>query len=116
MVDPDDAPEQSRAPTVSCSRCDETWELHYELEELHAGNRALEQFALDHERHTGHYPDDVTPWIVRCRRCPDGERYLSEAPARRWARSHARHTRHSVEIQPPETEETTVLEPGETEN
>ena len=113
MVDSDEQPEhRSTTPTVRCSRCDETWDLTYELDELHAGNRALEQFALDHERHTGHYPDDVTPWIVRCRRCPDGEQFLSERPARRWARSHARHTRHSVEIDQPENEDSVIVGPG----
>jgi len=67
-----------RIPTVACSRCDREWELTYELEEGAAGNRALEQFALDHHRHTGHYPDDVTPWLARCRRCPAGEEFLAE--------------------------------------
>ena len=86
-------------PRVSCSRCDREWDLAYELDELSAGNHALFQFALDHERHTGHYPDDVRPWIVSCRRCPDGEIFLSERPARRWAEAHARHTRHAVTIE-----------------
>lgn len=88
-------------PTVSCARCDRTWQVDYELEELSAGNRAIEQFALDHERHTGHYPDDVTPWIISCQRCPDSERFLTERPARRWARTHARHTRHTLTIRDP---------------
>lgn len=95
-----DAPE-SGVPTVTCTRCDREWSLDFELEELHAGNRAVEQFALDHERHTGHLPDDVTPWIVSCRRCPDGDRYVEERPARRWATTHARHTGHAVELHPP---------------
>ncbi|MDQ2053987.1 MULTISPECIES: hypothetical protein [Halobellus] len=98
-----DAPEDG-VPTVSCSRCNREWDLHYELDELYAGNRAVEQFALDHERHTGHFPDDVTPWVVDCRQCPDGDRYLEERPARRWAETHARHTGHTVELQSP-TEE-----------
>ena len=88
-------------PTVTCSRCDQSWALHYELDELKVGNRALERFALDHRRHTGHYPDDVTPWIADCRTCPDGKQFLSEQPARRWAETHVRHTRHSVELDPP---------------
>jgi hypothetical protein len=85
-------------PTVTCQRCDDEWDLAYELDDLRAGNRALEQFALDHERHTGHYPDDVTPWVVTCRQCPATDRFLAEHPARRWARIHARHTRHRVEL------------------
>ncbi|ERG92394.1 MAG: hypothetical protein J07HQW1_02437 [Haloquadratum walsbyi J07HQW1] len=89
------------APTVTCSRCNREWTLHYELEELYAGNRAVEQFALDHERHTGHFPDDITPWIVNCQQCPDGDRYLEKRPARRWAKTHARHTNHTIEFQPP---------------
>ncbi|WP_256289748.1 hypothetical protein [Halobellus inordinatus] len=95
-----DAPEDG-VPTVSCSRCNREWDLHYELDELYAGNRAVEQFALDHGRHTGHFPDDVTPWVVDCRQCPDGDRYLEERPARRWAETHARHTGHTVELQSP---------------
>ncbi|MCO8267989.1 hypothetical protein C5B90_14375 [Haloferax sp. Atlit-12N] len=83
-------------PTVSCSRCGEEWDLSYELDELQLGNQSVEQFALDHRRHTGHFPDDVSPWVVSCRQCPDGEQFLSEASARRWARTHARHTRHEV--------------------
>ncbi|AUX09628.1 hypothetical protein AArcSl_2003 [Halalkaliarchaeum desulfuricum] len=95
-------------PTVTCSRCGREWDLAYELEELRAGNRAVEQFALDHERHTGHYPDDVTPWLVACKRCPDGEQFLSERPARRWATAHARHTRHDVLLQDPDENQTVV--------
>jgi hypothetical protein len=96
-----DGPE-SGVPTVSCTQCGREWELSFELEELSAGNRAVEQFALDHERHTDHFPDDVTPWIVDCQQCPDGELYLAERPARRWATVHARHTTHTVALQPPE--------------
>jgi len=86
-------------PVVTCTRCDAEWDLEFELEELYAGNQAVEQFALDHMRHTGHYPDDVTPWIATCRQCPAGEAFLGERPARRWARTHARHTRHEVEVE-----------------
>jgi hypothetical protein len=89
------------APTVSCERCDREWKLDRDRDDLGPGSHAIEQFALDHERHTGHYPDDVTPWLARCDRCPDGERFLSERPARRWARTHARHTRHAVRLAPP---------------
>ena len=106
-ADPDDT------PTVSCTRCDREWDLAHELDDLRAGNRAVEQFALDHERHTGHYPDDVTPWVVRCRRCPDGEQFLAERPARRWARTHARHTTHEVRIQAPDGAQTDVSPDGE---
>lgn len=108
---PDDPPDA--APTVSCSRCDHTWTLEYELDELHAGNRALEQFALDHERHVGHFPDDVRPWLADCTRCPQAEPFLEERPARRWAGTHARHARHDVELHPPESEDAEVVEPDE---
>lgn len=92
------------APTISCSTCGETWTLSYELDELHAGNRALEQFALDHFRHTGHYPDDVTPWTASCQQCPAEERYLERRPAQRFGETHARHTRHSVVVESPTNE------------
>lgn len=98
-------------PTVACSRCDREWDLSYELDSQRAGNRALEQFALDHHRHTGHYPDDVTPWIATCRRCPSGEQFLSERPARRFAETHARHTGHVVSLEPPESEENERIGP-----
>ncbi|WP_144922171.1 hypothetical protein [Halorubrum salsamenti] len=102
MTDDAFAPDNTGVPTVSCTRCGREWELDHELDDLHAGNRAVEQFALDHERHTGHYPDDVTPWTVRCQHCPDGEQFLSERPARRWATTHARHTRHTVQLEGPD--------------
>jgi hypothetical protein len=79
-------------PTLTCSRCDCRWNLAYELDELQVGNRAVEQFALDHHRHTGHYPDDITPWVADCRQCPETEPFLTERPANRFARTHARHT------------------------
>ncbi|WP_459880203.1 hypothetical protein [Halorubrum gandharaense] len=91
-------------PTVSCTRCDREWDLAYELDELSAGNRALEQFAMDHERHTGHYPDGVTPWTVDCRQCPAADRFLAERPARRFARTHARHTRHQIDLGKPDAD------------
>lgn len=85
-------------PTVKCSRCDSEWDLSYELDTLQVGNRAVEKFALDHKRHAGHFPDEVRPWTVTCERCPDGEEFLAERPARRWAEAHARHTGHDVSI------------------
>lgn len=106
---PDDSAPREGVPTVTCSRCDREWRLDFELEELNAGNQALEQFALDHERHTGHFPDDVTPWIVDCRQCPDGDCYLGERPARRWAQTHARHTGHAVELHPPSADDPTEV-------
>jgi len=101
-----DAPDD--APTVTCSQCDRSWDLSYELDDLQVGNRAIEQFALDHHRHTGHYPDEITPWIADCQRCPQEEPFLAERPARRFARTHARHTRHAVDLRPPESEPRTI--------
>jgi hypothetical protein len=100
VSDPDAPPstDVDDVPTVSCSLCEREWDLTYELEELALGNQSFEQFALDHERHTGHFPDGVTPWVVSCRRCPAGDQFLSERPARRWAETHARHTRHEVAL------------------
>lgn len=98
MNSEDEPSDPANPPTVSCSSCNREWELDYELDELHAGNSAVEQFALDHFRHTGHYPDEVTPWVTECGMCPMGERFLSREPALRWAETHARHTRHSVEL------------------
>jgi hypothetical protein len=109
---PDAPATRDGVPTVTCSQCDREWRLDFELDELHAGNRAVEQFALDHERHTGHFPDDVTPWLVDCRRCPNGEEYLDRRPARRWARTHARHTGHAVELRPPTADPTEVIDDG----
>lgn len=97
-------------PTVSCSRCGQTWDLAYELEDLRAGNRAVEQFAMDHHRHTGHFPDGVTPWLVECRHCPSDEVFLAERPARRWAETHARHTGHTVSLTPPDGDERERIE------
>lgn len=88
-------------PTIACERCGREWDLAYELDEVQVGNQAVEQFALDHRRHTGHFPDGVATWRAECRRCPEGAERLSEQPARRWAETHARHTGHAVELQPP---------------
>lgn len=113
---PDDVGTDSGAvdgtPTVTCSRCGQSWDLAYELDDLQVGNRALERFALDHRRHTGHFPDDVTPWLVDCRVCPDEDAFLSEQPARRWAETHARHTRHTVEVEAPEEDSVDRVDPG----
>ena len=114
-ADPPDTPptlpdDIDDTPTITCSRCDRTWDLDYELDELQVGNRALERFALDHRRHTGHYPDDVTPWVADCRTCPDEELFLSEQPARRWAQTHARHTRHAVGLESPLEESVELVE------
>jgi hypothetical protein len=113
--DADDGPPPAEdvddTPTVSCGRCGREWTLSYELDELRVGNQAVEQFALDHKRHTGHFPDDVGAWTVTCRRCPDGDEFLSEGPARRWAETHARHTRHDVEMRHPSLPDAAVFEP-----
>lgn len=98
-------------PRVTCSRCDAEWDLEFELDELRVGNQAVERFALDHKRHTGHYPDDVSPWIAACRQCPDREEFLSERPARRWAQTHARHTRHTVTLGRDDEEDVTIESP-----
>ena len=115
VTDDDPAPEPTDAiddtPTITCSRCGRAWDLRYELDEMQVGNQAVEQFALDHHRHTGHFPDDVTPWIVECRVCPDGDQFLSEQPARRWAETHARHTRHTVAVETPFEEDTELVAP-----
>lgn len=108
-----DNPERKaeRVPTVTCTACEHEWELHYELEELKVGNRALQQFALDHHRHTGHYPDNVTPWVVSCDQCPATDQYLEERPARRFATTHARHTRHTVSLLDPDTGDEAEITP-----
>ena len=82
--------------TVACRRCDREWDLSDELETV--GNQAFEQFALDHMRHTGHFPDDVETWRAVCRHCPEESERLDDAAAHRWAETHVRHTRHDVEI------------------
>jgi hypothetical protein len=97
-------------PSVVCSRCGRTWELAYELDDLQAGNRAIEQFAMDHHRHTGHFPDEVTPWLADCRQCPGEEEFLAERPARRWAETHARHTDHAVALKAPERSEAELVD------
>ena len=108
----DQSPEEiDVVPTVSCAKCGQEWELRYELDELMVGNQAVEQFALDHHRHTGHFPDDVTPWIASCRQCPAEEQYLAERPAHRFAQTHARHTRHTVVLETPDEKESQQIRP-----
>lgn len=95
-------------PTVTCHRCDREWSLEYELDTLRVGNQAIERFALDHKHHTGHFPDDVRPWGVNCTHCPDGDEFLRERPARRWAETHARHTGHEVTFRHADGTSTTI--------
>ena len=92
LDDPDDV------PMVSCERCGREWKLDYELDDLQVGNQAVEQFALDHHRHTGHFPDGVATWRADCRNCPETVDRLSERAARRWGEVHTRHTLHTVEL------------------
>ena len=118
MTDRSDSPppeDVDDVPTVSCSRCDRSWDLEYELDELRVGNQAVEKFALDHKQHTGHFPDDVTAWMADCRHCPDREAFLSERPARRWAEAHARHTGHALELRHGD-DEPAVVESGENQH
>lgn len=97
-------------PTIACHRCGREWTLTYELETLQVGNQAVEQFALDHKRHTGHFPDDVSTWQACCQHCPERVDRLSERPARRWARTHARHTDHAVELRHVSLSDALVIE------
>ncbi len=118
MTDPNDLPAERQpiddVPTITCARCNGEWDLSYELDELQVGNQAVEQFALDHKRHTRHFPDDVVPWIVTCTQCPDGEEYLSDRPSKRWARTHARHTGHRVMVHHQSLDESLTIEPSDT--
>ncbi|MEF8814580.1 MAG: hypothetical protein V5A55_12285 [Halovenus sp.] len=86
-------------PTITCERCGRSWDLGYELDEMAVGNQAIQQFALDHHRHTGHFPDGISTWLASCRQCPETVERLEETAARRWAQTHARHTRHTVAIE-----------------
>ncbi|MFW6017775.1 MAG: hypothetical protein ACOCPX_03055 [Halapricum sp.] len=103
-------PEIDDTPTITCERCGRSWDLAYELDEMAVGNQAIEQFALDHHRHTGHFPDGVSVWQAICRQCPEGVQRLTESAARRWAKTHARHTRHTVAIEHGD-KETELVEP-----
>jgi hypothetical protein len=111
--EPLDADDVDDVPTVSCSRCGREWDLAYELDELVVGNQAVEQFALDHKRHTGHFPDDAATWLARCRHCPEEAERLGRDAARRWAETHARHTRHSVAVTHGTDGEGVLVEPGD---
>ncbi len=97
------------APTVTCERCDREWDLSTEFEDLGVGNHAVEQFALDHRRHTGHFPDGIGTWRAVCRNCPEEVQRLASDAATRWAETHVRHTRHSVEIHHATSDEVTVV-------
>lgn len=103
--------DSDEAPTVTCRRCDQTWDLAREFEDLGVGNHALEQFALDHKRHTGHFPDEIRTWRAKCRNCPEEAERLAADAANRWAETHARHTRHEVEVRHARDDETTVVGP-----
>jgi hypothetical protein len=107
-VSDDTAPDADEHLTMTCSRCGRSWDLAYELDELQVGNRAAEQFALDHHRHTGHYPDGVSPWVANCQQCPETEQFLAERPAERFARTHARHTGHDLALESPDDGSTLV--------
>ena len=106
-----DPPPVDESPTVSCRRCDREWNLEDELSAV--GNQAFEQFALDHRRHTGHFPDGIETWRVSCRHCPEETERLAKAAAHRWAETHARHTRHDLEIKHATGDETTLVEGGQ---
>jgi hypothetical protein len=100
VTDPEgpDREPSADVPTIGCERCGCEWDLDYELDELRVGNQAVEQFALDHRRHTGHFPDGVSTWLADCLHCPESSEYLREPAARRFAEAHARHTGHAVEL------------------
>ncbi|MUV89784.1 hypothetical protein GJ629_07645 [Halapricum sp. CBA1109] len=99
-------------PIISCERCGREWDLAYELDEMAVGNQAVQQFALDHHRHTGHFPDGVETWQAVCRHCPEEIQRLESSAARRWAETHARHTTHSVSLVDTDGETTVVDPPG----
>lgn len=107
---PEDPEEIDDTPTITCERCGRAWDLAYELDEMAVGNLAVEQFALDHQRHTGHFPDGISTWQAICRNCPEEIQRLEEDAARRWAETHARHTRHMVTLEHADSEEKTLVE------
>ncbi len=102
VTDEGDPP--SPGPTIACSRCGREFTLEYELDELQVGNQAVEKFALDHKRHTGHFPDEISTWTADCRKCPETVHRLEESGATRWARTHARHTGHEITLRHAESE------------
>jgi hypothetical protein len=103
----DEDPED--APTITCKRCDQTWDLAREFEDLGVGNHAIEQFALDHKRHTGHFPDSIRTWRAKCHNCPEEAERLAQDAVTRWAETHARHTRHEIEICHARSDKTTLV-------
>jgi len=107
---PDGSAEIDDTPTITCERCGRAWDLDYELDEMAVGNLAVEQFALDHQRHTGHFPDGISTWQARCRNCPEEVQRLEESAARRWAETHARHTRHKVTLEHADSDKPTLIE------
>jgi hypothetical protein len=122
VSDPSDAPasgppgadDVDDTPTIACERCGREWDLAYELDDMHVGNQAVAQFALDHHRHTGHFPDGVATWRADCRHCTEGVERLEQQGARRWAETHARHTTHTVALQHADGETTTRVDaPGD---
>lgn len=109
MNEPEDhADARENSPTIACRRCDREWDLSAELSTV--GNQAFEQFALDHKRHTGHFPDGIETWRVECRHCPEGAERLEESAARRWARTHVRHTTHDVRLRHADGTESVIEE------
>ncbi|WP_115863320.1 hypothetical protein [Halorussus litoreus] len=98
------------APTITCERCDREWDLAEEVADLGVGNHAVEQFALDHRRHTGHFPDEVATWRAQCRNCPEEAERLARDAAIRWAETHVRHTRHEVALHDARDDGTTVVD------
>ncbi|QCC51801.1 hypothetical protein [Halapricum salinum] len=109
---PSDPDAVDDTPTIACERCGRAWDLDYELDEMAVGNLAVEQFALDHQRHTGHFPDGISTWQAECRNCPEEVQRLEESAARRWAETHARHTRHTVAVTHADGETTLVDGPA----
>lgn len=111
VSDPDDSPsiDAEEPPTVTCKRCDREWDLSKEFDELGVGNHAVEQFALDHQRHAGHFPDGIETWRAKCRNCPEEVERLTRDAATRWAETHARHTRHRVELLHARSDERTIV-------
>ncbi|MFB6117503.1 hypothetical protein [Halosegnis sp.] len=107
---PDSETDPANVPTVTCSRCEDSWTLEHELDDLGLGNEALAAFAIDHHEHTGHFPDDVRPWLAVCRNCREAVERLEESAARRWAHTHARHTSHAVAVDHDSREEPAIVE------
>ncbi|MFB6188540.1 MAG: hypothetical protein ABEI57_01530 [Halapricum sp.] len=62
------------------------------------------------QRHTGHFPDGISTWQVTCQQCPEQIQRLEDIAARRWTKTRARHTRHTVAIEHADAAETTVID------